>query len=236
MQNSTAKVRLDGVECARGKKVLLSNVDLSLDPGSVTGLVGPNGAGKSTLISVLVGEISPAEGSVAVNSTSVSKTPHRSRIFGVVTESHGLPGRVRSGSLVDYWSNIHRTDRNYTALLIEQMGVESFWRTQVRKLSTGMRRRLEIVLALIPRPPVVILDEPFNGLDLEGIEAVRALIRRLRDEEKSILLSTHTLHEIDNLADRSYAVHQGRLMELDYAKGISGATEAAYTRLHGKAI
>ncbi|MDO5034445.1 MAG: ABC transporter ATP-binding protein [Actinomycetaceae bacterium] len=222
------------VECRRGSQTLLRGVDISLTGGTVTGLIGPNGAGKSTFIATMVGDITPGAGTVKFEGTHVHKLQQRSDVFGVVTDAHGLPGRMTVGEVIQYWTAVHDVPRLRVNHLARSMGVEHFLRKQVKKLSTGMRRRLEIVLALLPDPDVLVLDEPFNGLDVDGVEAVRNLVRQQRDEGKIILLTTHTLTEIDQLADVLYAVHDRKLVQLDFNQGVTGSSEAAYNRLRSE--
>ena len=227
-------IRFKDVSCRRGSQTLVSDINLELDGGSVTGLIGPNGAGKSTFIATMVGDIKPGQGLVEFDGQSVRKLPQRSDVFGVVTESHGLPRRMTTKTIVRYWADVHGVSRSHAHNLCQAMGVDGFYSKPIKKLSTGMRRRMEIVLALLPDPAVLVLDEPFNGLDVDGVEAVRTLVREQRDAGKIILLTTHTLTEIDQLADSLYAIHGRKLVELDFSQGVSGASEAAYNRLRNE--
>ncbi|MCU9972203.1 ATP-binding cassette domain-containing protein, partial [Mobiluncus mulieris] len=161
----------------------------------------------------------------------VRSLAHRSQVFGVVTEAHGLPPKMSVRDMILYWGGIHGVPSIEMARLSQELGVASFWEKRFDKLSTGMCRRAEIVLALLPRPKVVVLDEPFNGLDMDGVQVVRNLVQRLRDSGKVVVISTHTLNELDFLADRSVVVHQGKLVELEFTRGELGASEAAYQRL-----
>lgn len=225
------QLRLSGVDCNRGANVLIHDVNLTLEPGTITGLIGPNGAGKSTLIATMLGDIAPARGSVTYGGKPVRSLAHRSQVFGVVTEAHGLPPKTTVQDMILYWGGIHGVPTSEMAQLSQELGVDNFREKSFAKLSTGMRRRAEIVLALLPRPKVVVLDEPFNGLDMDGVHVLRNLVQRLRDSGKVVVISTHTLNELDFLADRSVAVHQGKLVELEFTRGELGASEAAYQRL-----
>lgn len=222
------------ISCRRGRQTLVSDVSLLMDGGTVTGLIGPNGAGKSTFIATMLGDIKPGHGVVEFDGLPVQKLPQRSDVFGVVTEAHGLPPRMTTKNVVKYWANVHGISRNHRDSLCEALGVDKFYSKPVKKLSTGMRRRMEIVLALLPDPKVLVLDEPFNGLDVDGVESVRTLVRDQRAAGKIILLTTHTLTEIDQLADTLYAIHARKLVELDFNQGVSGASEAAYNQLRSE--
>lgn len=229
--NERTVIEIVNLDCKRGQQTLLHNVNMKLAPGTVSGLIGPNGAGKSSLIATLLGDIRCGAGAVTYCGIPVRELKHRSDVFGVVTEAHGLPGRMTAGSAIRYWAALHSVPQERSSDLCRLLGVQDFQNRQVRKLSTGMRRRVELVLALLPEPQILILDEPFNGLDIDGVEAVRNLVRTLRAEGKIILLTTHTLSEIDQLADDLYAVHGRKLIKLQFAQGESGASEAAYQRL-----
>lgn len=222
------------LSCKRGGQVLISDVNLELNGGSVVGLIGPNGAGKSTFISTVVGDIKPSCGRVEFNGQDIRMIPQRSDVFGVVTETYGLPHRMKVIAMVKYWTDIHGVSQSRAHGLCQALGVDRFYSRAINKLSTGMRRRLEIVLALLPNPSVLVLDEPFNGLDLGGIEAVRKLVRDQRDAGKIVLLTTHTLTEIDQLANSLYAIHGRKIVELNFNQGVSGASEAAYSRLRNE--
>lgn len=222
---------LQGVQCRRGKQILLEDVNVTFERGIVTGLVGSNGVGKSTLMSTIIGDLSAESGQITYGDIPIQKISQRSNIFGVVMESHGLPEEIRVSELIRYWADVHKVSKSEVDSLCEALRVNGFWSKKLKKLSTGMRRRVELVLALLPDPEVVILDEPFNGLDIDGIDEVSEIIRSLKNRRKIILLTTHTMSEVDQLVDRLYALHNKRLNELYFDKGVLGASEAAYRYL-----
>jgi ABC transporter, ATP-binding protein len=232
--NMSQTIRAADLSCRRGSQILVSDINLELNGGSVTGLIGPNGSGKSTFIATMVGDVKPGCGRVEFNGQDVRKLPQRSDVFGVVTEAHGLPRRMKAKEIVRYWTDVHGVSRSYAHDLCQILGVDRFYSKPIKKLSTGMRRRLEIVLALLPNPTVLVLDEPFNGLDLDGVEAVRTLVRDQRDAGKIVLLTTHALTEIDKLADSLYAIHKRKLVKLDFSKGVTGTSEVVYNRLRNE--
>lgn len=224
---------LQGVQCRRGKQILLEDVNVTFERGIVTGLVGSNGVGKSTLIATILGDITPGSGTVTFGGVPVRKLPHRSAVFGAVTESHGLPNNMTVGRMIRYWSAVHGVSKQRVSSLCEKLQVD-FRKKNLKKLSTGMRRRVELVLALLPDPEMVILDEPFNGLDIDGIEEVREIVRELCEQEKIVLLTTHTMNEIDQLVEKLYAIHDQQLVKVDFNQGEVGSSEAAYRQLRGK--
>lgn len=127
------------------------------------------------MIATILGDITPGSGTVTFGGVPVRKLPHRSAVFGAVTESHGLPNNMTVGGMIRYWSAVHGVSKQRVSSLCEKLQVD-FRKKNLKKLSTGMRRRVELVLALLPDPEMVILDEPFNGLDIDGIEEVREIV------------------------------------------------------------
>lgn len=226
-------LRLQGVQCRRGKQVLIENVNITFERGIVTGLVGSNGVGKSTLIATILGDIMPGAGTVTFGGVPVRKLPQRSAVFGAVTEAHGLPNNMTVGGIIRYWSAVHGVSKRRASSLCEKLQVD-FLKRNLKKLSAGMRRRVELVLALLPDPEIVLLDEPFNGLDLDGVDEVREIVRELREQEKIVLLTTHSMGEIDQLVEKLYAIHGQQLVKVDFNQGELGSSEVAYRQLRGE--
>lgn len=224
-------IQLVDVDCGRGGQTLIESINVVFERGVITGLVGPNGIGKSTLMSTIIGDVRPISGKITFGNMPVRNLPQRSRVFGVTIESHGLPKDMSVGGIIRYWADIHGISKSRMNELCESLKVDSFFKRRIKKLSTGMRRRVELVIALLPDPGVVILDEPFNGLDIDGVDELRELIRKLRDNKKVVLLTTHTMSELDQLAEKLYAVHNKKLVELQFNPGELGSSEAAYRRL-----
>lgn len=219
------------LSCRRGATVLLSNLDFSLSAAKITTLLGSNGAGKSTLISTLAGDLKPDTGDVCYRGVPVANLSNRSWVFGVVSERYGLPKFNTVGQLIRYWSGVHRADAAWIRSLLAVLGVDSFMHRRVRKLSTGMRRRLELVLAFMNNPRIVILDEPFNGLDLDGVDAVRDLMLQAKQKGQAVLLTTHTFDEASRVSDEAWAIHRRSLVKLHHDKAVLGSLEASYRSL-----
>ncbi|MGY1801853.1 ABC transporter ATP-binding protein [Blastococcus sp. SYSU D00922] len=188
--------------------------DLSFDvrPGTVTGFLGPNGAGKSTTMRMVLGLDRPTSGTAWVNGRPFATLTEPLREVGALLDPGAVhPGRTgRSHLRVAARSNgipSRRVDQ-----VIEEVGLGSAARRRIKGYSLGMRQRLGIAAALLGDPRVLLFDEPVNGLDLDGVRWIRALLRRLADEGRTVLVSSHLLSEMEQTADRLVVIGRGRLI------------------------
>ncbi|HEV2331150.1 MAG TPA: ABC transporter ATP-binding protein [Verrucomicrobiae bacterium] len=196
-----------------GGRVALHGLTLEVRPGEIFGLLGHNGAGKSTAIGMMLGQVWPTSGAVKVCGHDV--TTHRALALqkvGAIFEAPAfydyLSGRRNLEILSQYTAP---TPANRIDEVIEWVGLTGREDSKVRTYSHGMRARLAIAQALLPRPELVILDEPGSGLDPEGIAEMRQIILRLhRDMGLTILLSSHLLSEVEQLCSRIAVLNQGR--------------------------
>jgi ABC-2 type transport system ATP-binding protein len=199
----------------RGGVRAVRDVTLTVGRGEVYGFLGPNGAGKSTTIRMLIGLISPSAGEVRLFGEDLRRTPAILRRVGslvdggnfypflsgrrnleVLAKTHGLPS---AGGRID--------------MLLDQVGLAKDAKRKVKGYSTGMRQRLGVAAALLNDPEIVILDEPVNGLDVAGIQEMRALIRDLAVEQgKTVFLSSHLLHEVQQVCDRVAIISKGEIV------------------------
>lgn len=196
----------------RGGVLALDGVTLQVMAGEVYGLVGPNGAGKTTLMRVITGLITPTAGTVRVQDVSGS----RAATVGSLIESPaffpGMSGRENLRLLADYWG-IERAAADH-ALDGVGLGIRDR-RRSCRHYSLGMKQRLGVAAALLGNPDVVVLDEPTNGLDPESIVAMRDVVRRLGENGRAVLLSSHLLSEVELVAHRVGILAKGRLIAED---------------------
>ena len=186
--------------------------DLSFDalPGTVTGFLGPNGAGKTTTIRAIVGLVRPTSGSVLIGGRPYSELPSPSRAVGAVLDAEGRAGRSGRNQLLVRATATGVPPRRVDEVL-EQVGLTSAAGRRVVEYSTGMRQRLGLAAALLGEPEVLILDEPANGLDPEGIAWLRSLLRSFAAAGGTVLVSSHLLSEVAQTVDRVVIIAGGKL-------------------------
>ena len=196
-------------------KILVQDISFSVNKGEVVGLVGPNGAGKTTIIKLILGLVKITKGNVYINGLDIEKN------FVKAIEKVGAI--VENPDLYMYLSgydNLKITANNYKNIskerineVIKIVGLENRIKDKVSTYSLGMRQRLGIAEAIINNPQLLILDEPTNGLDVEGIIEIRNLIKELSKKGIAILVSSHNLSEIGNICNRIIAVKNGKIVE-----------------------
>ena len=206
----TALAELHGVTRRYGDVVALDGVDLSIDAAQILGLLGPNGAGKTTLLSLVAGLIRPTRGEVRLFGRDPRDADARRRL-GTTPQQTALPDTLRVGEVIDFVAG-HFSAPVPTAELAEEFGLGELLRRQTGALSGGQRRRLSVALAFAGRPALVLLDEPTTGLDIDGRHALWAAIRRQREAGAAIVVTSHYLEEIEQLAERVAVVTDGRIV------------------------
>lgn len=208
-------VRLENLSKSYGARLALERLSLEIAPGEIFGLLGHNGAGKSTTFGLMLGHLHPDAGEafIAGHSVQQSRAAALSRV-GAIFETPAFY-EYMSG-----WQNL-RFFVSLTGLvsdarlheIVREVGLEKRIHDPVRAYSHGMRQRLALAQALTPDPQFILLDEPTEGLDPEGIHEMREMIRRLRDERGlTVMLSSHLLVEVEQLCDRVAILHQGKLV------------------------
>ena len=212
-------------------KIIVQDISFSVNKGDIVGLLGPNGAGKTTIIKLILGLIKISEGSIFINGYNIEKD------FVKAIEKVGAI--VESPDLYMYLSgydNLKITANNYKDISKDRIlevakivGLDNRIKDKVSTYSLGMRQRLGIAEAIINNPELLILDEPTNGLDIEGTIEMRNLIKSLSNQGIAILISSHNLTEIDNLCNRIIAIKNGKMVTdetIDKFKQISN--ESSY--------
>ncbi|MEV7397777.1 ATP-binding cassette domain-containing protein [Aeromicrobium sp. NPDC092404] len=205
-------IRAQGLTKTFGDKIAVNGIDFTVEPGRVTGFLGPNGAGKSTTMRMILGLDAPTKGTVSVNGHRYAASPAPLREIGALLEAHAIhPGRSARDHL--RWmaaSNGIPTTR--VGEVLEQVGLDTVAGQRAGRFSLGMGQRLGIAAALIGDPPVVVLDEPVNGLDPEGIRWVRSLARQLADEGRTVFVSSHLMSEMALMADHLIVIGRGTIL------------------------
>lgn len=199
----------------RPGKRALEGVDLRVPRGSVFGLLGPNGAGKSTLINIMAGLTVKTAGTVSIWGSDIDHAPRQARAaIGVVPQELNIDPFFTPATLLDLQAGLYgvpRRERRTTEIL-EAVGLAPQAHSYARTLSGGMRRRLMVAKALVHRPPVLVLDEPTAGVDVELRQQLWDYVRALNRAGTTILLTTHYLEEAEQLCDRIAIINQGRVV------------------------
>ncbi|WP_072314676.1 ABC transporter ATP-binding protein [Agrococcus sp. Marseille-P2731] len=220
-----------------GSTAAVDGVDFTVRPGQVTGFLGPNGAGKSTTMRMIVGLDRPTSGSVQVNGRPYLEHRAPLREVGVLLDARAAAsGRTAYKHLLAIAAT-HRIGASRVREVIGLAGLDPVAGKRVGGFSLGMRQRLGIAAALIGDPATIILDEPVNGLDPEGVRWARTLLRGLAEEGRTVLLSSHLMSEMAQTADRLIVIGRGRILA-DDAIGdvIAGATRSVVrVRTHAAA-
>ena len=198
-------------------KILVENISFSMKKGDVVGFIGPNGAGKTTTIKLILGLIKLTDGKVFINGYSIQKDFIKAiEKVGAIVETPDtymyLSGYDNLKIIANNYKNITKERINEVVKIV---GLENRIKDKVATYSLGMRQRLGIAEAIINNPELLILDEPTNGLDVEGIIEIRNLIKQLANQGIAILISSHNLTEIDNLCNRIIAIKNGKMIADD---------------------
>ena len=195
-----------------GDKTVVDSLSFSVPPGQVTGFLGPNGAGKSTTMRMIVGLDAPTSGTALVNGKLYAESSAPLQELGALLEAKAVhPGRTAVNHLMAL-AYTHGIPRRRVDEVIDLAGLSAVADKRVGAFSLGMGQRLGIAAALLGDPAVVMLDEPVNGLDPEGVKWVRELLRGLAAEGRTVMLSSHLMSEMAQTADRLVVVGRGRLL------------------------
>ena len=204
---------MENLRLTVGSRLLLDEVTLGLEDGTRVGVLGPNGAGKSTAMRCLTGLAFPTEGEALINGRRYRDIPNPSAQVGVLLDASAQhPGRTGRETLRAA-ATVMGAPRSRVDEVIELAGLTAKEaRKRVATYSLGMRQRLGIAQAFLGSPRVLILDEPANGLDPQGIHWMRTVLRRFADAGGAVLLSSHLLHEVQQVADRIVMIGHGRIL------------------------
>jgi ABC-type multidrug transport system ATPase subunit len=223
-------VRTDGLTKAFGRLTVVDDVDLEVLPGDVFGFLGPNGSGKTTTIRMLLGLVAPTAGGVELLGRSMPGAANSVlQHVGALIEGPGfyptMSGR-RNLALFDAAGRSGRrgTRRRRIAEALERVGLANVDRRPVRAYSLGMRQRLGLAAALMRQPQLLVLDEPTNGLDPQGIREIRALLAELAAAGTTVFLSSHLLGEVELICTRAAMMAQGRLVAQDTVENLLAPT------------
>ncbi|WP_407341640.1 ATP-binding cassette domain-containing protein [Pengzhenrongella phosphoraccumulans] len=207
-----AVIRTSGLTRRFGSLVAVDSLDLELPAGGVIGLVGPNGSGKSTLIRMLVGLIRPSDGTAEVLGAPITHPARYAARVGALIESPAFAPNLSAHANLLSLAHLRGLGVGRVDQVLDVVGLLGRDRVPVRTFSLGMKQRLGIAAALLPDPELLLLDEPTNGLDPAGIAEIRALLRTLASQGRTVVVSSHLLTEIEAACDHVVVITLGRLL------------------------
>jgi ABC-2 type transport system ATP-binding protein len=205
-------ITVSGLTKQYGNRTVVDDVSFALEPGTVTGFLGPNGAGKTTTMRMMTGLVPATAGTALIDGTPYADLANPGAVVGTLLDASavhpGLSGRTHLRLLADTvgvaWERVEE--------VLELVGLEDAAKRRIAGYSLGMRQRLGIAGALLADPPVLVFDEPANGLDPEGIRWMRDLLRHHAARGGTVLLSSHLLGEVEHTVDRLLVIGQGRIV------------------------
>jgi sodium transport system ATP-binding protein len=222
---SDVKKRFGAVEALRG-------VSFSVADGQITGLLGPNGAGKTTALRIVYGVMAPDTGRASVDGLDLASDRLAAQArLGVLAHAQGLYPRLTAREQVRYAGQLHGMrgaglDRKIDEL-VALLGMEEFADRRADGFSQGQKLKVALARALVHDPRNVVLDEPTSGLDVAGTRAVRALLKRLRDQGRGVLFSTHVMQEVSAVCDRVVVVARGQVVAEGTPESLKATTGQA---------
>jgi ABC-2 type transport system ATP-binding protein len=217
-----------------GGVVAVDDLSFQVEPGRVTGFLGPNGAGKSTTIRLILGLDRPTVGEALIDGTPYRRLETPLRRVGALLEARSVHGGRRAYHHLLWLAQSNRIPAARVREVLDQVGLADAARRRVRGFSLGMTQRLGIAAALLGDPPVLLFDEPVNGLDPEGIVWIRNLMRELAKQGRTVLVSSHLMAETAVTADHVIVIGKGRLLADTSIAALTeggGTLEGAFMRL-----
>jgi len=215
-----------------GKKEILKGISMAIEEGDILGFIGPNGAGKTTTIKLILGLQSITSGKVTINNYDIQKDFRKAiERVGAIVENPDLYMYMSGYANLKLIKNMYKgIDEKRIQEVIKLVGLENRAKDKVSKYSLGMRQRLGIAQAILHKPNLLILDEPTNGLDPEGIKEMRVLLKNLAKKEKmAILISSHNLAELESFCNKICIIKNGKMVEeSDISELKKSETEECY--------
>lgn len=204
-------IQVNNVTKTIKNKTLVEGVSLDIKAGTIVGLVGRNGSGKTVLLKLICGLFVPSEGTVIVNGKTIGKDIDFPDNIGIIIETPGFLPELSGLKNLELLACIRKKiDKKQIEDSIRLLGLDPKDRKPVAKYSLGMRQRLGLAQAIMENPDILILDEPFNGMDTNGIEEIRNLLLSLKKQGKTIVIASHVAEDIRILCDHVYKMKMGK--------------------------
>ncbi|MFF0737925.1 ABC transporter ATP-binding protein [Streptomyces chartreusis] len=212
-----------------GDRVAVDGLTFTVRPGRVTGFLGPNGAGKSTTLRLVLGLDAPTSGTVTVAGRLYAELPAPLRTVGSLLDAKGVHGGRTARQHLTGLAASNRLPRSRVGDVLDRTGLTEVAHHRVKGFSLGMSQRLGIAAALLGDPDVLILDEPVNGLDTEGVRWIRTLLKSFAAQGRTVFLSSHLMSEMELTADHVVVIGRGRLLADTTVRDFIGTNSRAHT-------
>lgn len=208
--NESSAVAIDGVRHHLGGKLVIDDLSMSVPTGSIFGLIGPNGSGKTTTMRLALRIYQPDRGSVAVFGQTGGRADQLR--IGYLPEERGLYPRMTVEKILTFFARLRGVEnpRDEMRRWLDRLGVSGWSGKKIEQLSKGMGQKVQFIAAVMGQPRMVILDEPFSGLDPVNLDLLRTSVRELRDEGTTVILSTHDMEVAQGMCDRVGMIYRGQ--------------------------
>lgn len=205
-------IEVKNVSLRIGKTDILKSLNISFEKGKIHGLIGRNGSGKTMLLKCICGFVKPTDGEITVDGKRIGKDCDFPDSVGIIIETPGFIPYYSGYKNLKLLADLNKKiNGNEIKKSMEQVGLDPDLKRHVRKYSLGMRQRLGLAQAIMENPEILILDEPMNGLDKDGVKDIREYLKSYRDQGKTILIASHSAEDIEILCDTVCEMNKGIL-------------------------
>ena len=223
MSDHRGRIEIRDLSKSYGGFRAVDGVSFTVEPGTIVGFLGPNGAGKTTTLRILLGLARPDSGQALISGQPYERLPQPSNHVGAVIDASGFHAQRTGRRHLRIYCTVNGYPLARADEVLDAVGLGDAADRKAGEYSLGMRQRLSLGLALLGDPQILVLDEPANGLDPEGIVWMRRLLRDLADQGRTVLVSSHVLSEVQQTADRIVIVNKGRLIRQGTVAELAGA-------------
>lgn len=215
-----------------GKKLAVDHISFKINDGEIFGLLGPNAAGKTTTVRLLSTILKPDSGTAVINGMDVVENPRAVRkMIGALPEEVGLYDRLTPREMLQYYGRLQGMDKTSiiegTKMLFEKLELADFADARNSTLSKGTKQKVSVARAFLHNPPVLFLDEPTAGIDVMSSRAIKDMIKRAKNQRKTILFSTHIMPEAEKICDRIAIIDKGRIIATGTLSELKSMTQKA---------
>jgi len=231
---SGRRLRVRDVEHTFGDRVALAGVSMDLRPGVITGLLGPNGAGKTTLMRIMLGVLVPRRGQLLLDGEELGAGLRRA--WGYMPQQRGLYPAMPAGDQVVHFARLHGMGRRQAVAaahaLLGRLGLDERWADRTDKLSGGQQQQLQLATALVHEPAVIVLDEPFAGLDPMAVALLTQILREQSAADRTVVFSSHQLDLVQDLSEEIVMIDRGRVVLSGNVARLRASSGDRQLRLH----